>query len=147
MLINSILREHVLNVENWDNIYMHDWWIALVGAAIGKMVYIDQPLGLYRQHMDNTVGLQKKELSKRFLHFKSLASVKDWVNMQKRVRDESRLYAKELTRIMPENHTNYDVVRRFATIDQERKLNRLIFYYKNHLFLAYRPILIQILFI
>lgn len=35
---------------------MHDWWMALVASAFGKIVPIDDPLVLYRQHGDNNLG-------------------------------------------------------------------------------------------
>lgn len=35
---------------------MHDWWLALVASAFGKVVPIRKPLLMYRQHGTNTVG-------------------------------------------------------------------------------------------
>ncbi len=35
---------------------IHDWWVALCAAACGKILYIDKPMVLYRQHERNTVG-------------------------------------------------------------------------------------------
>jgi glycosyltransferase involved in cell wall biosynthesis len=35
---------------------MHDWWFALVAAAIGKIVFLDEQTILYRQHGSNTIG-------------------------------------------------------------------------------------------
>jgi rhamnosyltransferase len=35
---------------------MHDWWLALVAAALGKMAYIDTPTIDYRQHANNALG-------------------------------------------------------------------------------------------
>lgn len=37
-------------------IRMHDWWIALIGSFFGKIVYLDEPLLLYRQHEQNVIG-------------------------------------------------------------------------------------------
>jgi len=37
---------------------LHDWWIALCAAAIGKIAYIDEPLVEYRQHGNNEVGVK-----------------------------------------------------------------------------------------
>ncbi|CAM3199364.1 glycosyltransferase family 2 protein [Lactococcus laudensis] len=45
--------------EQWrtlDNIIMHDWYLALLATSIGKLVYIDQPGELYRQHDNNVLG-------------------------------------------------------------------------------------------
>lgn len=39
---------------------MHDWWLLLVARAFGEVLYLPQPLGLYRQHGGNQVGAQKQ---------------------------------------------------------------------------------------
>lgn len=46
-----------------DDIIMHDWYLALLATAFGKLVYIDQPGELYRQHGNNVLGA--RTLSKR----------------------------------------------------------------------------------
>lgn len=38
------------------DVIMHDWWLAATAARFGHIVYIDRPLGVYRQHGDNAVG-------------------------------------------------------------------------------------------
>lgn len=35
---------------------MHDWWLMLVAAYLGKIIYIDKPLMQYRQHGNNVLG-------------------------------------------------------------------------------------------
>jgi glycosyltransferase involved in cell wall biosynthesis len=35
---------------------MHDWWIALVAAALGKVTHVAAPTVLYRQHGANRIG-------------------------------------------------------------------------------------------
>ena len=34
----------------------HDWWAALTAAAFGKLIYVDRPTVMYRQHGNNQVG-------------------------------------------------------------------------------------------
>lgn len=41
-----------------ENARYHDWWIGLLGAAFGHMVYIPAPTLYYRQHSGNVVGNQ-----------------------------------------------------------------------------------------
>ena len=36
---------------------MHDWWIILIAAFEGRIVYLDESLIQYRQHGNNTVGV------------------------------------------------------------------------------------------
>lgn len=38
---------------------MHDWWLALVATAFGKLVLLDAPLVHYRQHGRNTIGAKE----------------------------------------------------------------------------------------
>lgn len=61
MMINHALA------ERWtvtDKLLMHDWYLALLAAAFGHLVYIDQPTELYRQHENNVLGA--RTLDKRF---------------------------------------------------------------------------------
>ena len=35
---------------------MHDWWLAMVAAGLGELVWVPQATILYRQHGGNTLG-------------------------------------------------------------------------------------------
>jgi hypothetical protein len=35
---------------------MHDWWLALVASAFGRVEFVHKPTVLYRQHDRNQVG-------------------------------------------------------------------------------------------
>jgi len=56
-LINEPLAEKALPIP--EKAIMHDWWLALVATAFGKLVYLDIPLVHYRQHGNNTIGAKK----------------------------------------------------------------------------------------
>lgn len=60
MLINHALAEKWTDT---NHVIMHDWYLALIAAALGKLVYVNQPTVLYRQHDDNVLGA--RTLSKR----------------------------------------------------------------------------------
>jgi glycosyltransferase involved in cell wall biosynthesis len=38
---------------------MHDWWLALVAAAVGRIGWLPEPTVLYRQHAANRVGAKR----------------------------------------------------------------------------------------
>lgn len=61
MMINQQLK-NILHFDriNYSKIYLHDWWIALVAAAFGKVVYLNEATILYRQHGNNVVGKNEK---------------------------------------------------------------------------------------
>ncbi len=69
-MINHALAE---KWQSLDNIIMHDWYLALLATAYGRLVYIDKPGELYRQHDNNVLGARtwgkriKKWLRPHFL--------------------------------------------------------------------------------
>lgn len=56
MLCNRALVELALPIPAEAPI--HDWWIALVAGAMGRIAFVDEPTVLYRQHGANTFGAQ-----------------------------------------------------------------------------------------
>ena len=62
-MINHALAEKWVDT---DDIVMHDWYLALLATATGKLVYIDKPGELYRQHDNNVLGARtlRKRLQK-----------------------------------------------------------------------------------
>lgn len=60
MLFNRALQKIALPIGK--NAIMHDHWISLAAAFFGKVVYIDQPLILYRQHGGNVIGSFRYDL-------------------------------------------------------------------------------------
>lgn len=56
MCFNRALADLAMKCMDPAQTIMHDWWMAAVAARFGKIVYIDEPLGDYRQHGTNSVG-------------------------------------------------------------------------------------------
>ncbi|MBR5473244.1 MAG: glycosyltransferase family 2 protein [Clostridia bacterium] len=54
VMVNRALKQKCGSIPN--DCIMHDWWLALVAVLFGKLVCIDEPTMLYRQHSDNQVG-------------------------------------------------------------------------------------------
>ena len=63
--------------ETPDIFVMHDWWIAMLAAALGRTGFVEKPTMLYRQHGNNSVGA-KNAKSAGFLvnKFKNRAAVR-----------------------------------------------------------------------
>lgn len=52
---------------------MHDWWLALIASAFGKIEFLNEPTILYRQHGNNEVGAKNyKSLSFLISKLKSI---------------------------------------------------------------------------
>lgn len=62
---------------------MHDWWIALCAASVGRIEYLDEPTVLYRQHAGNCVGAvgywTTLNLWRKSWHIASKASLREFV--------------------------------------------------------------------
>lgn len=56
MLMNRALVELAIKDYGEGTIQMHDWWIALIASAFGKIAFLNQPTIDYRQHGNNVVG-------------------------------------------------------------------------------------------
>jgi hypothetical protein len=54
VMVNRALADLV--APPFFGVAMHDWWLALVAAALGGLDFVDVPTVLYRQHGANTVG-------------------------------------------------------------------------------------------
>ncbi len=53
VMINRKLKEMV---RRGDNALMHDWWLGLIAAAFGHIVFLPESTVFYRQHDENEVG-------------------------------------------------------------------------------------------
>jgi glycosyltransferase involved in cell wall biosynthesis len=65
-LYNRALADLINGVP--DYFVIHDWWLALTAAAFGKIVALDEPTVLYRQHGGNDIGA-KKVLSSGYIRY------------------------------------------------------------------------------
>ncbi len=56
-MLNRKLAELSLPIH--QSSIMHDWWIALVASAFGKISYLNESTILYRQHENNDTGAKR----------------------------------------------------------------------------------------
>lgn len=56
MMLNRALAELACNHMPEGTILMHDWWLALIAAAMGTTGYLNEATIDYRQHGNNVVG-------------------------------------------------------------------------------------------
>lgn len=63
-LFNRSLKNYInkkLNSIDYSKIIMHDWWLAILASAFGKVVHIDEKTVLYRQHENNVIGAVEQQ--------------------------------------------------------------------------------------
>lgn len=59
MMVNRPLCSLAVQCRSRERLIMHDWWMAATAARFGKIIYLDEPLSLYRQHGGNSVGAKR----------------------------------------------------------------------------------------
>ena len=72
LMANKPLMDLLVAQPKIENISMHDWWLSLVAAAFGRVVYISKPTISYRQHGDNSVGAIKRSIFNSIASFSAL---------------------------------------------------------------------------
>lgn len=118
MALNDELKGLIkFNEINYRYVFMHDWWIGLLAAAFGKLVYLDKTTILYRQHGDNVVGENKKNtlsyLFYRATHHKpERAQIQHSVNL---AYEFNREYPKALSGRNKQYVTNYASLKNKST--------------------------------
>ena len=73
--INRALKDKIAKELEQQNIAFHDYFISLIAIKYGRMLLIQKPLVLYRQHGNNQIGVfGKKEKSRG--HWKNVLTQK-----------------------------------------------------------------------
>lgn len=100
MLFNKKTRDLVVKYTNdYKDIVMHDWWIALVAQVFGQIEFLDKPLILYRQHGDNSIGAGKNGGILRKVFQKDV--LKKQINLVKITYLQSRAFYISFKNILP----------------------------------------------
>ncbi|MGN0301580.1 MAG: glycosyltransferase family 2 protein [Anaerotardibacter sp.] len=56
MMSNRKLIDLFNRTQNLDGVFLHDWWIALIASAFGKIFVVKKATNSYRQHESNVMG-------------------------------------------------------------------------------------------
>ena len=126
MMWNKALN-NILDLDN-ENIAMHDWWITLVASCFGKIVCIQKPTILYRQHKKNVIGATKVNTPLFLLkRLSGNAKVKETLNLSfAQAESFLRIYQKSL------NPNQIHVLNTFIDIPKTNKFMRIITVFKYH---------------
>lgn len=96
MMLNKSLLNLFIKLPK-DSI-MHDHWFALIAAAFGKIVFVEKPTILYRQHGNNVAGVNRRNLFEN-IKYKIFCSKKiheDLVMHYRQAHEFLKIYANEL---------------------------------------------------
>lgn len=114
VMINLAFAEKVKTIPK--EAILHDWWIAMVASAFGKIAYINEPLILYRQHEKNDTGAKQYGLRYFIKKFFSKPSFAKYIQQSKAF---LALYGQELDeyhKLMLEEFSSFDGLSKFQKL-------------------------------
>lgn len=118
VMINRPLAKIAMPIP--DEAIMHDWWLALVAVLFGKVVYLDEPTVLYRQHGDNNVGA--KQWGFRTILAKAVNSNEARESILRTIRQAQALLSRYRGHMSPEQLA---MVEAYATLPAMTKAARI----------------------
>lgn len=132
MMASRGLIEKALNFHNPESIKMHDWWLVLTALMSDvKLIFLNESLGLYRQHSGNTIGAQNLSTKDRIV-FNIKRFFSGTLGAEKKNNLETpRIQAKELYDCGIGSDERLLFVKKFAEIESKNKISRMWFYLRN----------------
>lgn len=126
VMLNGALAKFAAKKCPAEKVLMHDWWLALIASAFGKIAFLDEPTIDYRQHGDNSVGA-KNVRSASFL----LERLKN--HQSKKSVQNSILQAKAFLECFEDSLSDelLQVLKDFASLENKNFLARDAVYLKH----------------
>lgn len=111
VMVNAALRKILQSSRLPVNARYHDWWVALIAAAFGRIGFINECCLLYRQHGGNVVGGTGflAYVENRISGFREQKQA--ILALEKQAEEFLKLYGD----ILPES--NKEIIRLFAELD------------------------------
>lgn len=78
IVLNRQLADLLKN-SNFANVYMHDWWSALVAKTCGIVEFINEPTVMYRIHDNNAIGARKPHRTRLRLFWAQYFRHQEWI--------------------------------------------------------------------
>ena len=78
--MNRPLRNLIAGHARAEELFMHDWLIALAAASFGRIVFVNRPLTRYRQHEGNVIGASAGSLPAR-----AVSALRNHENAKRRI--------------------------------------------------------------
>lgn len=119
-MINRALRNLALDSLPYihlSEIYMHDWWLALLARYYGNTQFIDLPLLDYRQHHQNQVGVFNHKL--RLFYYVSRFNAY-WKNFQQAIK-QVKMFEQFVAQYGKPHHLAVHSARKYAYVPKVKR--------------------------
>lgn len=125
VMMNRALVELMKQIEDVNQILMHDWVAAVLGTSLGKVGFVDTPTMLYRQHAINSVGAKRYGFALFIEKVKSAKMKQSLVDTTLQARQIAKVYQSRL------DEETYRLIEEYATLWNKKKVQRILFYAKH----------------
>lgn len=118
----------ILSKLNPLNVVVYDWACVQIASIFkdGQIKYIDEPLMMYRQHANNTIGVSEKpSFIKRVIN--DIKNISTWVNNHQKAIKECKKQINEIIK----NIDDTEYSKKFKSIERNIKLIRILLYISN----------------
>lgn len=127
VMVNRKLLDYIKTIPKYA--IMHDWWMALIAASLGKIEFIEKPTVFYRQHKYNDVGAKNVNSANYIL--KRLSNIND---IKKSISDtyiQSEEILNSLGNLIDKN--NHLIVNQYSLMTKFNKLKKILILLKYKL--------------
>lgn len=127
VMVNRSLLDYIEAVPT--HAIMHDWWMALIASALGKIIFVGTPTVLYRQHNNNDVGAKQVNSANYIL--KRLSNIN---NVKKSIKD-TYLQAGDILNYLGNylDENNYTIVKLYSQATKLNKFKKILMLIKYKL--------------
>ena len=128
MCLNKALLLVASKSQDIQNIPMHDWWVMLIASYFNNAHYLDKTLMLYRQHGDNTLGVDNNDYFRKIKKY--LGNFRNSISARKQQTEKCKREMLELSRIGVHS-INQEELNNFISACKCNKIYRTIFCLSN----------------
>ena len=117
--------------EVTDSVEMHDVWLLITAALLGRVGVIEEPLVYYRQHGDNEMGAKSENFLQKIGRNLSGLLSGDILQKKRAYYDNARALAEAASKLPGISGEDRDILQRFCSIREYSKLKRILFLKNN----------------
>jgi len=97
VVLNPAARALITSRLPSRGVVMHDWWCALIVAALGQVHYDPEPSLLYRQHRGNLIGMNANWITQKAKHaFRLLRERRSFYKIHAQAAELLNLYGSQM---------------------------------------------------